>query len=66
MTKIIHKKTVIQTELVAIDADGNAIGESQVSQQVIYKLTLAEFEIAYNQILEHKEKLEHANSDTSN
>lgn len=66
MTKIIHKKTVIQTELVAIDADGNAIGESQVSQQVIYKLTLAEFEIAYNQIIEHKEKLEHANSDTSN
>jgi len=66
MTKIIHKKTVIQTELVAIDADGNAIGESQVSQQVIYKLTLAEFEIAYNQIVEHKEKLEHANSDTSN
>ena len=66
MTKIIHKKIVIQTELVAIDDDGNAIGESQVSQQVIYKLTLAEFEIAYNQIVEHKEKLEHANSDTSN
>lgn len=62
---VIHNKTIVQTELLIIDDDGNAI-DRRVLQQEIYKLLPDEFTQALNQIIQAKEQLEDANSDKSN